>query len=196
MIKKDFIDTIFAMYPNSFSAKTAEHWQRAYDLALPNDLDYEKLFDWMLVNYNSTSQAPSPAFFSKWIEDYQKAQNNRRNLEQANLERKMREENEKRLEEAEKSLPKNLVILDPLEVLKKCYTTPQAFIDSMIERQKDNPCHKVKGKYIFFTKTEMLTLGEYAYNLKNELAKCLFWRKVISVIGSKTKFDELCKEIT
>lgn len=194
MIKKDFIDTIFAMYPSSFSAKTSEHWRRAYELALPDKLDYEKLFDWMLVNYNSTSQAPSPAFFSKWIADYQKAQNSRENIEQANRERKIQQENLRKLAEAERTLPADLVILDPLEVLKKSYTTPQAFITSMVERQKDNPAYTIKGKYIIFTKTEMLTLEEYARQLKNELAKCIFWRKVTNIIGSQAKFNELCKE--
>lgn len=199
MDKKDFIDAIFAMYPNSFSNR-ASAWRNAYEVALPDQLDYEKLFDWMLVNYTSTSQAPAPAFFKKFIKDYEISQIQREQLEQANKNRQEWEETERiiaqQMAEAEKALPEDYGIIEPLEVLKQCYSTPQNFIRSMIERQISNPCHKAKGNYIFFTKDELKTFEEYTREIKYEVAKSLFWRKVMALTGSNAKFNELCAELT
>lgn len=198
MDKKDFIETIFAMYPNSFG-KRAEVWRNAYELALPDKMDYEKLFDWMLVNYASTSQAPAPAFFSKFIRNYQIEQIQKEQLEQAKENNRQWQETEriiaKQLAEAERALPQKFNMLEPLDVLKQCYTTPELFIRSMIERQVNNPWHKQMGNYIFFTRDEMKTFEEYTRELKYEAAKSLFWRKVMALIGKRSKFNELCSEV-
>jgi len=195
--KKDFIDTIFTMYPNSFT-KRVDVWRNAYELALPEKMDYEKLFDWMLVTYHSTSQAPAPSFFKKFIQNYQIAQIQREQIQQAYENRKQWEETErllqKQLLEAEKALPEKFQILEPLEVLKRSYTTPQEFIRSMFERQAKNPCHATRGNYIFFTDYEWSAFREYQKELKLEAAKSIFWRKVMALIGKQTPFNELCTE--
>lgn len=167
MDKKEFIATVMAMYPQSFTKENQNLWMEIYLDFFPDDLDFQELFDDLLVNYQDKKIAPSTAFFTPYIQK-QKARKHKQSetFQKLELWKKEREEIEKH------DRPITSPILSPLEVLKK----------SSAESG------------ICFTNIEMKTLKNYVRTIPTENLRINFWRQVCSLIlGGKT--NELCRDM-
>ena len=64
MNREEFLAKLFGLYATTFSKGNATNWTEAYKQVLADNIDYDKLFDYMLKNYSGAT-APSPAFLSK-----------------------------------------------------------------------------------------------------------------------------------
>lgn len=68
MNRDDFLQNLFSMYPNTFTEKNLQTWHKAYCIIFGNKkIDYNKLFEIYVTNYQSISIPPSPAWFKDWI---------------------------------------------------------------------------------------------------------------------------------
>ena len=68
MDKKEFIKKIIAGFPESFSKKDIEVEKEKYNLAIEENLDYNKLYELFLKNWRYKS-APSPAYFQDFFKE-------------------------------------------------------------------------------------------------------------------------------
>lgn len=191
MNKTDFIDCLISMYPASF--KNNENiWRDIYAQVLPDDLNFEELFDWFLVNYDKSTIAPGTGVFKEFLELHYREKHDNYETEKRN---QKREELAKIRQLTAK--PENVQderLLDPLELLKSCYTTPQEFVKSMQERQTDNK-RKQQEKQIFFSRSEMTTFSQFCRTLPHEYLKVAFWQSVAKLIGNKEKYVELVDSV-
>lgn len=64
MNQNEFLAKLFSLYSTSFSKGNGQAWSEAYKQVLKPNIDYDKLYDYMLANYAGSS-APSPAFLMK-----------------------------------------------------------------------------------------------------------------------------------
>lgn len=70
MNKNEFLKNLFALYPNTFTEKSCASWKNAYELIFGNKrIDFEKLFETMAINYQSTVVPPSPAWFKEHLSE-------------------------------------------------------------------------------------------------------------------------------
>lgn len=170
MDKNEFITMILAMYPQSFTDENRDLWIDVYGNFFPDDLDFQELFDDLLVKYENKKIAPSTAFFVPYIQkqkDRKKIQSKQNEISQ------QLEQWKKEREEIEKQdKPITSPILNPLQVLKK----------SSAESG------------ISFTEIEMKTLKNYVSTIPTEKLKINFWRQVCSLI-SGGKINELCRDM-
>ena len=67
MNRKEFLLEVMSLYTNLQSTQgKAEAWKRAYEVVLPENFPhYQKLYEKMLFEYQSTSTAPTPAYLSE-----------------------------------------------------------------------------------------------------------------------------------
>ena len=61
MNRCDFIEKIFDLYPNSFTANNRSSWRDAYSQVLPLSVDFAELYSRMLNEYSGAT-APKPAW--------------------------------------------------------------------------------------------------------------------------------------
>lgn len=66
MNKNDFIRKLISIYED-FTEKNIKSRTEAYCLALDDDLDFEKIFKYLLKEHESFRFAPTPAFILKVI---------------------------------------------------------------------------------------------------------------------------------
>ena len=64
MNREEFITKLFSLYATTFNKGNGQAWTDAYKQVLKPNIDYDKLYDFMLSNYAGAS-APSPAFLLK-----------------------------------------------------------------------------------------------------------------------------------
>ena len=64
MDREQFLNKLFGLYATTFSRGNASIWSEAYKQVLKENIDYDKLYEYMLANYAGAS-APSPAFLLK-----------------------------------------------------------------------------------------------------------------------------------
>ena len=64
MNQDEFLQKLFSLYATSFNKGNGQAWSEAYRQVLKPNIDYDKLYDYMIGNYASAS-APSPAFLLK-----------------------------------------------------------------------------------------------------------------------------------
>lgn len=64
MTQDEFILKLFSLYSTTFSKGNGQAWTDAYKQVLKPNINYDKLYEFMLANYAGTS-APSPAFLLK-----------------------------------------------------------------------------------------------------------------------------------
>lgn len=192
MNRDEFIDCLLSMYPKSFE-NNSDMWRNVYEQALPADIDFDELFDWFLVNYNNSSVAPGTGVFKPFVEKH--AHNKQERQKQAQQKEAL--ESWKQLKKeiaAVDNEPVEYDLLEPLDLLKKLYTKPEVFIQSMKARQNALP-RFVKRGFIFFLNEEMKAFREYVATLPHEKLKIIFWRKTMKIIGSEDKFNELCRDM-
>ena len=182
MDKKEFIAALLEMFPNSFTQGNTKMWVDAYSRVLPENIDFQELFDDMLVNYKATNYAPSTAFFKPYVDkqlnaikfaameaEYQQKETKYKSpVDISNQQyRKEREElikNDK---------PMTNPVLSPLELLK----------------EKGNP-YNGQG---FFTDSQMKLFKNYVRTITMENLRIKFWKEVISYIGGNK--NELCRKV-
>jgi len=174
--KVQFINTLFEMYPNSYTESNIQMWFDLLVKKLPNDIDFQELFDDMLTSYQNTTQAPSTSFLVNLA-----AKQKERNLQQAKAQEaiKQAEQWKKEREEIEKEdKPVIGEILSPLEVLKEAYRGEARI-----------------GENHYFTKEEMQTFSKYARTvIPTEKLRIKFWQQVCSLI-SGGRINELCRNL-
>ncbi len=166
----EFIGLLLDMYPNSFTEGNTQLWVDLYVKKLPVNLDYQELFDDMLVSYQNAHSAPSTAFLLNLV-----AQQRERNAQKnkANETIKQVEQWKKEREEIEKEdKPVTCDILTPSEVIEEHYG----------QRKHSD----------YFTKNEMNTLRQYVAQIPTERLKIKFWIQVCQMIGGK---NELCRNL-
>lgn len=176
MDKMQFINTLLEMYPNSFTENNIQMWIDLLSKKLPNDIDFQELFDDMVVSYQNTNVAPSTAFLVNLA-----AKQRERNAQQAKAQEAIRqaEQWKKEREEIEKEdRPVTGKILTPIEVLKEAYRGEARI-----------------GENHYFTKEEMQTFSKYARTvIPTEKLRIDFWKQVCSLI-SGGRINELCRDL-
>lgn len=175
MDKIDFINTILEMYPSSFTENNTQMWIDLYTRKLPSNIDFQQLFDDLLVSYQNTNVAPSTAF----LMNLAVKQRERLKLQQKEKEAVLKAEQwKKEREEIEKEdRPITCKILKPLEVLAKSYGD--------VERENKN----------FFTDVEMKTLRQYVKDvIPTEKLRIDFWQQVCRLIQGGN-LSELCRNM-
>ena len=192
MNKEDFIDCLISMYPKTFE-NNADMWRSVYEQALPVDINFDDLFDWFLVNYNSANVAPGAGVFKPYLDKFAQ-----------DKQEKARQTQQREAQEGWKQLQKEIAsvesepieydLLEPLDLLKTHYTEPKAFVLSMQKRQETLPKFMKHG-FIFFLNEEMREFRNYVNKLPHEKLKIMFWRKVARLIGSEDKYNELCRNL-
>lgn len=66
MNRDEFLQNLFSMYPNTFTEINLQTWHKAYCIIFGNKkIDYDKLFEIYVTNYQSVSTPPSPAWFKE-----------------------------------------------------------------------------------------------------------------------------------
>lgn len=66
MTKKEFIKEIIAGFPSSFKKSDIEVEMRKYDVAIEENLDYDKLYECFLKDWRYKT-APNPAYFQQFF---------------------------------------------------------------------------------------------------------------------------------
>lgn len=61
MDKQQFIDKFFDLYADSFPPKSKQSWLDAYKKVLDDEIDYDKLENFLLLNWDKKT-APPPAW--------------------------------------------------------------------------------------------------------------------------------------
>ena len=64
MDRDEFLAKLFGLYATTFNRGNATEWTNAYKQVLAENIDYDKLFNYMLTNYAGAT-APSPAYLIK-----------------------------------------------------------------------------------------------------------------------------------
>ena len=64
MKQDEFLAKLFNLYAATFNRGNGQAWSEAYKQVLKPNIDYDKLYEFMLGNYAGAS-APSPAFLLK-----------------------------------------------------------------------------------------------------------------------------------
>lgn len=64
MNQDEFLAKLFSLYATTFNRGNGNAWSEAYKQVLKPNIDYDKLYEYMLANYAGAS-APSPAFLLK-----------------------------------------------------------------------------------------------------------------------------------
>lgn len=64
MNQEEFLTKLFSLYATTFSRGNGQAWTDAYKQVLSPNIDYDKLYDYMLSNYDE-SGAPKPAWLKK-----------------------------------------------------------------------------------------------------------------------------------
>lgn len=64
MTQDEFILKLFSLYSTTFSKGNGQAWTDAYKQVLKPNIDYDKLYEFMLANYAGAA-APSPAYLLK-----------------------------------------------------------------------------------------------------------------------------------
>ena len=64
MNRDEFLVKLFGLYATTFSKGNSTNWIEAYKQVLSENIDYDKLYDYMLCNYSGAG-APSPAYLKK-----------------------------------------------------------------------------------------------------------------------------------
>lgn len=66
MNKEEFLNRFFKMYQNTFTNDNMKIWAEAYNLVFGNrKINYDKLFEIMVMRYQNTLTAPPPAWFKE-----------------------------------------------------------------------------------------------------------------------------------
>lgn len=172
MDKATFIQALLEMFPNSFTESNTQMWIEAYSAVLPEKIDFQELFDDMLVNYNSTNYAPSTAFFKPYVD--KQLERIRLNKQKA-FSTQQFEQWEKEREEATKfDKPMTEPVLTPVELLKR-----------------ENTPYDYRG---YFSQTQMQLFKNYVKTITMENLKIKFWQQVAQLImGGKN--NELCRNV-
>ena len=66
MDRKEFLDTLVRMYPNSFNQGNLQIWMNGYKKVLSENLNFEVLFEKLITEYMSIHTAPAPAWFKEY----------------------------------------------------------------------------------------------------------------------------------
>ena len=175
MDKMQFINTLLEMYPNSFTENNIQMWIDLLSKKLPNDINFQELFDDMVVSYQNTNVAPSTAFLVNLA-----AKQRERNAQQAKAQEaiKQAEQWKKEREEIEKEdRPVTEKVLTPLEVLKEAYQGEQR-----------------NGSNHYFLEPEMQVFKKYVRTIPTEKLRINFWKQVCSLI-SGGRINELCRDM-
>lgn len=70
MNRDSFLQSLFSMYPNTFTEKNLQTWHKAYCIVFGNrKIDYDKLFEVYIVNYQNTNTPPAPAWFKEHLSE-------------------------------------------------------------------------------------------------------------------------------
>lgn len=64
--KNDFIKKIIKNFPSSFKDISSEEVYEKYDIAIENNIDYDKLYELFLKDWKFKS-APTPAYFQQFF---------------------------------------------------------------------------------------------------------------------------------
>ena len=181
------------MFPKSFTENNINTWREVYSQLFPESLDFDDLFDWFLINYNSSSVAPGTGIFKPYLEKHERDQQEKIKAKQQKDIQESFKQLQKEINDAEnESLAYDL--LDPLVLLKSLYTDQKAFVQSMQDRQNSLPKFMKKG-FVFFLNEELREFRHYVNSLPNEKLKIIFWRKCAKIIGSDDKYNELCRNM-
>ena len=76
MTQEEFLTKLFSLYATTFNRGNGQAWIDAYKQVLKPNIDYDRLYEYMLTNYAGSS-APSPAFLLKnatYIQDTNKSE--------------------------------------------------------------------------------------------------------------------------
>lgn len=85
MNRAEFLSKFFNMYPNSFNDSNISDWTDAYAIVLSDNLNFDKMFRFMIRNYNDTYKAPPPSWFKTYIDDCKLKEHNKLKQEPAIL---------------------------------------------------------------------------------------------------------------
>lgn len=69
MNREEFIKEIFSLYPNAQAFKseyTSQKWIDGYKHVLRGNLNFDKLYNYMITEYNSMNIPPAPAWFNEY----------------------------------------------------------------------------------------------------------------------------------
>lgn len=172
MDKETFIMALIEMYPNSFTESNTQMWIEAYSAVLPDKLDFQELFDDLLVNYTSTNYAPSTGFFKPYID--KQLDRIRRDNEYYPLDKVMKKFYEEKEEIIKNDKPMTTPVLSPLELLTK-----------------ENNSYDGRG---YFTDSQMHLFKDYVKTITMENLRIKFWQDVAKLImGGKN--NELCRNV-
>lgn len=70
MNRDNFLQNLFSMYPNTFTEKSLQTWHKAYCIVFGNKkINYDKLFEVYVTNYQNTVVPPAPAWFKEHMSD-------------------------------------------------------------------------------------------------------------------------------
>ena len=70
MNRDSFLQNLFSMYPNTFTEKNLQTWHKAYCIVFGNrKIDYDKLFEVYVTNYQNTNTPPAPAWFKEHLKE-------------------------------------------------------------------------------------------------------------------------------
>jgi len=64
MNRDEFLKKLFGLYAATFNKGNGSQWLQAYEQVLKENIDYDKLYEYMLTNYAGAA-APTPAFLLK-----------------------------------------------------------------------------------------------------------------------------------
>ena len=183
MDKETFIQALLEMFPNSFTESNTQMWIEAYSAVLPDELDFQELFDDMLTNYTSTNYAPSTGFFKPYVDKQLTARKfAEKEAEYQHKEVKIKspvdEANDQYFKEREELIkndkPMTSPILSPLELLQ----------------ERNNP-YDYKG---FFTESQMKLFKCYVGTITMENLRIKFWQQVCKIMKGDKK-NELCRDL-
>lgn len=65
MDRTEFLNKFFKMYPTSFTEANIPVWWEIYEGILPVTIDYNRLFNDLIMNWHTMGTAPSPNWFKE-----------------------------------------------------------------------------------------------------------------------------------
>ena len=70
MNRDTFLQSLFSMYPNTFTEKNLQTWHKAYCIVFGNKkIDFDKMFELYVTNYQNTNTPPAPAWFKEHLNE-------------------------------------------------------------------------------------------------------------------------------
>ena len=63
MDRTEFLEKFFKMYPSSFTETNVSVWWSVYEKILPASIDFDRLFNDLIMNWHTMGTAPSPHWF-------------------------------------------------------------------------------------------------------------------------------------